>query len=524
VAESASSGAELPAVRFEAHVAEDTEVFHVRWDPDGVILAASESYAAARQTAPEAIVGFRWPALGADPTQAEQQLALTRRRADAGEVSLSQSRVGPQFAEMHVLWVSVPTRDAAGVLRHVDSYGFDATALLAAARVAEATPVLAATVRAHERERITAQLRGSVLQLLVSALWHLGEDASVAEAAALVHVAVRQLRAVLLDLADPPGGGASGAVQVRDKTVDVGIDVGVDELLAPSWQLVSLFDERGQQRWASPQLRELFGDVDLGVDPYAVAERMPAEDLDRMARMLFATLTGLSPAPLRWQYRHPDGTTHQFVTRMHPVRVNGAIWAVSASAPHPSDEIAHARADERGKLAAWLHDDVVQILTAMRWSADDEMAASIDEVLAKLRTEAARLRDPLEEATLVGAVRALLTSVRTPVTFDTGSESFDGIPKPVANVAYRVVAEGLRNVDRHARASTAEVVVQTRDGELLVAVRDDGEGAAATVRAQLRDSDHLGLRSLRDDVIAVGGELLVVQLPQGIELRAVLPA
>jgi signal transduction histidine kinase len=73
--------------------------------------------------------------------------------------------------------------------------------------------------------------------------------------------------------------------------------------------------------------------------------------------------------------------------------------------------------------------------------------------------------------------------------------------------AYYVVAEGLTNVARSARATRAAVTVERRDGGLSVAVRDDGAGGADPRAGS-------GITGLEDRVRALNGRFRL-QSPRG---------
>jgi signal transduction histidine kinase len=84
--------------------------------------------------------------------------------------------------------------------------------------------------------------------------------------------------------------------------------------------------------------------------------------------------------------------------------------------------------------------------------------------------------------------------------------------------AYRIVQEALTNTLRHARARRAEVVFRREDGELEVAVTDDGRAAAAT------EPSGSGLAGMRERVRLVGGTVEAGPLPEGgFGVRARLP-
>jgi signal transduction histidine kinase len=69
---------------------------------------------------------------------------------------------------------------------------------------------------------------------------------------------------------------------------------------------------------------------------------------------------------------------------------------------------------------------------------------------------------------------------------------------------FRVAQEALRNVVRHAGASTVDVSVLKRDGGLQIAVSDNGSGFDPGSHAE-RPS--LGLASIRERVTLLKGEV-----------------
>jgi signal transduction histidine kinase len=87
----------------------------------------------------------------------------------------------------------------------------------------------------------------------------------------------------------------------------------------------------------------------------------------------------------------------------------------------------------------------------------------------------------------------------------------------VENTAYFVVAEGLANVVKHARAGSARVRI-ARDGDVLhVDVHDDGVGGATLESGS-------GLRGLADRVDAAGGSLTLTSvIGEGTHLWTRLP-
>jgi len=89
---------------------------------------------------------------------------------------------------------------------------------------------------------------------------------------------------------------------------------------------------------------------------------------------------------------------------------------------------------------------------------------------------------------------------------------------PVEEAAYRIVAESLTNVVRHAGARTCCVRLGRSDGDLCVAIRDDGEGIP-----ELR-TDGVGLESMRRRASDIGGRIRIdIVPPHGTVVTARLP-
>ena len=94
------------------------------------------------------------------------------------------------------------------------------------------------------------------------------------------------------------------------------------------------------------------------------------------------------------------------------------------------------------------------------------------------------------------------------------------LPELPRTAVYRMVQECLDNVQRHAAARTATVVVRRTEAQLLVQVRDSGRGFDPQTIAA---SGH-GLRQLRHRIETLGGRLFVISAPgRGTEVEARVP-
>jgi signal transduction histidine kinase len=195
--------------------------------------------------------------------------------------------------------------------------------------------------------------------------------------------------------------------------------------------------------------------------------------------------------------------------------------------------IVEAADQERKRIERNLHDGTQQRLTSIalalglaesRLASDPQAAAaSVRQAKQALETALAELRDlshgihpsVLTTRGLGPALEDLAYTAPLPVTVT--AELNGRLPERVEAGAYYAVAEGLANIAKHARASTATVVLARAPGRLLLRVRDDGIGGADPTRGS-------GLRGLTDRLQALGGTLEVDSPPgRGTELRATIP-
>jgi signal transduction histidine kinase len=192
-----------------------------------------------------------------------------------------------------------------------------------------------------------------------------------------------------------------------------------------------------------------------------------------------------------------------------------------------------ASADERRRIAADLHDGVVQDLAGISYSlsaaadgSDPEpspelrttlrdAAVGTRESMRRIRSLVVEIHPPnLETAGLEAAVTDLLAPLRirgieTKLDVD-GADSF---PKDVDQLLYRATVEALRNVERHSGAGRVSVRIAGRDGVATLEVADDGSGFTPEERERRRSEGHVGLSLLEELAQRIGGRLDVRSAP-----------
>jgi signal transduction histidine kinase len=98
------------------------------------------------------------------------------------------------------------------------------------------------------------------------------------------------------------------------------------------------------------------------------------------------------------------------------------------------------------------------------------------------------------------------------------------IPPDLVTVTTRVLSEALLNVERHAQATGVTVTLGHADGELTVAIADDGRGMSAGALAAAAADGHLGVSLMHERARAAGGRLEVRAVPRaGTTLTLRLP-
>jgi signal transduction histidine kinase len=187
---------------------------------------------------------------------------------------------------------------------------------------------------------------------------------------------------------------------------------------------------------------------------------------------------------------------------------------------------------ERQRLERDLHDGAQQRLMALginlrlarnRITDDAEAAALLDASLEELNEATAELRElargihpaVLTDRGLTAALNGL--AGRSPVPVQLVQTPDERLPSSVESAVYFVVAEALTNVARYAQARTVSVTVVRTNGQVDVAVSDDGVGGADPAHGS-------GLRGLSDRVAALDGRLeLTSDNGDGTTVRALIP-
>jgi signal transduction histidine kinase len=195
---------------------------------------------------------------------------------------------------------------------------------------------------------------------------------------------------------------------------------------------------------------------------------------------------------------------------------------------------------ERRHLARELHDEVGQVLTALKLSLDAidripppagqahlrDARQHLDDLLARVRDLSLDLRPAmLDDLGLLAALLWLVDrySHRTNIQIHIEHRGLDRRLAPTIETgAYRIVQEALTNVARHSGVTQATVRLWVEDGTLTIQIVDKGKGFDPGLAAT--DSARGGVLGMRERARLLGGDLTVESTPgEGTRVTAQLP-
>ena len=197
-----------------------------------------------------------------------------------------------------------------------------------------------------------------------------------------------------------------------------------------------------------------------------------------------------------------------------------------------SARVLEAREEEKTSIARELHDELGQLLTALKmdlgWlrertpvegeihSRMKEMSELLDRTVSSTRRISADLRPLMLDDLGLGDAAGWLVddfARRSGVAcrIDLPAE-LPEVSKAVGTAVYRSLQESLTNIARHAGAKNAWVLIGAGNGSIQLEVEDDGRGFAPEDLAKSRS---LGLKGMRERIAFLGGSLEVARAPRG---------
>ena len=211
---------------------------------------------------------------------------------------------------------------------------------------------------------------------------------------------------------------------------------------------------------------------------------------------------------------------------------------------------------ERARLAREMHDTIghALVLAAVKLEAaqrlrsvnperaDHEIEVTKEVVrgtMSEMRATLANLRAPVNEQAPIGemlARRARESGERAGfhVSYQIAPDLCE-LPGQTRETLYRIGAEALTNIEKHAHAREVSISLTRQDDGINLHIEDDGVGLPALVTAGKRTSKleinqpssqpgHYGITGMRERADALGGRLSLTSLPdKGTVVEAWIP-
>jgi PAS domain S-box-containing protein len=317
--------------------------------------------------------------------------------------------------------------------------------------------------------------------------------------------------------------------QVRDRTQEI------TSILQYTPAVVYIKDREGRYTLVNSRYEELFGirreqvcgKTDHDIFPSSMAARIRASDLRVLAQR--------QPYQAEEEVPQPDGV-HTYLSVKFPIYSEQGLPTGLCGIATDITELKQAQnqlrrlsasimanqENERRAIARELHDELGQVLTALRmdavWLSDrlkqpDPKAAQralamcglIDSTIDEVRSLATRLRPGvLDDLGLIDALEWYINDFekRTGIVCMFKHRNVPELAGIVATAAYRIAQEALTNVTRHAAATRVQVSLQNAKGLLTLAVVDNGRGFDLQ---EIAASECLGLAGMRERAGLLGG-------------------
>ena len=189
------------------------------------------------------------------------------------------------------------------------------------------------------------------------------------------------------------------------------------------------------------------------------------------------------------------------------------------------------REEERTRIAREVHDELGQVLSALRLelalfnkklmkrnndyeSNFDLMFGLIDDSIKSVKRISFDLRPPILDMLGLSEAIAWLGKdfqKKNGIQFRLypNSISFDLDPDR-ATALYRIFQETLTNVSRHSRAGNIDIYLSDKRGYIILVIIDDGRGIT---KAECDDIKSIGLLGMRERAMILGGDVKIYGRP-----------
>lgn len=195
-----------------------------------------------------------------------------------------------------------------------------------------------------------------------------------------------------------------------------------------------------------------------------------------------------------------------------------------------SNTMAEERADERLKIAGYLHDDLAQVLFRLSLQVDIARKMLEKGDLPELEAQLEKIRESKQDTS--DRIRALIRDLhRSPLGAKGLAEALESftdevgrdsgmmfhrdvaevpLPAPIALLVFHVAREGVMNALKHAQATDMWITVAEESSDIVLRLRDNGVGFDVSAPGP---EGHYGMAMMRERAKVGGGSFEVLSVP-----------
>lgn len=306
--------------------------------------------------------------------------------------------------------------------------------------------------------------------------------------------------------------------------------------------------QTNQLHW-SDEIYRIFGlsPQQFGATYEAFLDSVHPDDREFVKRAVHEALFGSKPYSIDHRIILPDGTiriVHEqaeitFNEAGKPIRMIGTVQDLTDS-KKAEDELkksyeqlrelsAHlqsVREEERTNVAREIHDELGQVLTALKIDVSmlasklypdskllektESMIKRIDETIQSVKRICAELRPTiLDHFGLSAAIEWQVeefetrTGIKCDVFFEPREIILD---QDITTSVFRILQEAMTNVARHANATEVKVSLRLENDNVMLEVKDNGKGIT---EKQFSDPKSFGLIGIKERVNFFGGDVKI---------------
>jgi PAS domain S-box-containing protein len=319
-------------------------------------------------------------------------------------------------------------------------------------------------------------------------------------------------------------------------------------------------DDRGRCLYVNPRWSEMTGLPLHEAHGGGWIRALHPEDCDRVVGHWYRWITTGESMRDEFRFLRSDGSVTWVLSQGVPIYddsglIAGYVGTLSDITEHKyaqevlteskstfARQLLRAQEDERRRIARELHDEMGQMLTALKLELQEiqeapisprrrlaESIGMVDQIMEQVRSLLTDLRPaPLDTLGLPAALRWYISrqTQRTGLKILFHATNLPNrLPAEVEVSGFRIVQEALTNAIRHAHAQQVAVELRQEKTALVLSITDDGVGfdvGAARQRAAAGQS--LGMIGMHERAELAGGHLSISSTPvHGTQVHVVFP-